>query len=67
VEEIIQFNDNEIIYVTDYGWFKDGKKVLDKNELTFLIKPIGYEEENYGILVISNGKSAIESAVKIPK
>ncbi|CAM3864288.1 PH domain-containing protein [Flavobacterium branchiophilum] len=66
-EETIQFNDNEIIYVADYGWFKDGKKTLDKNEITYSIKPVGYEEENYGILVISNGKSEIESVVKMPK
>lgn len=29
-EETIEFNDNEIIYVADYGWFKDGKKRLIK-------------------------------------
>jgi cellulose synthase/poly-beta-1,6-N-acetylglucosamine synthase-like glycosyltransferase len=66
-EEIIQFNDNEIIYVADYGWFKDGKKALDKTDLTYSIKPVGYEEDNCGTLVLSNGKSQIESVVKMPK
>lgn len=66
-EEIIEFNENEIIYIADYLWFKDGKKTLEKNEVTYLIKPVGYEEDNNGILVISNGKSEIESVVKITK
>ena len=66
-QEIIKFNENEIIYIADYRWFKDGEKTLEKNEITYSIKPVGYEEENNGILVISNGKSEIESVVKIPK
>ncbi|MBP2282241.1 hypothetical protein H4V97_000559 [Flavobacterium sp. CG_23.5] len=66
-EETIQINENKIIYIADYRWFKDGKKTIEKNGVTYSIKPVGYEEENNGILVISNGKSEIESAVKIPK
>ena len=66
-QEIIKFNENEIIYIADYRWFKDGEKTKKKNEITYSIKPVGYEEENNGILVISNGKSEIESVVKIPK
>lgn len=66
-EETIHFNDNEINYVADYKWFKDGKKTLDKNEITYSIKPVGYEEDNSGVLVISNGISEIESVVKIPR
>jgi hypothetical protein len=64
-EEIIQFNDDQIEYVADYRWFKDGRKTLDKNLIRFSIKPLGYEEDNKGILVISNGKSEIESVVKM--
>jgi len=66
-KEIIQFNDNEIIYIADYRWFKDGKKTIEKNEITYSIKPIGYEEDNNGVLIISNGKSEIESVVKMSK
>lgn len=66
-EEIIQFNKNKIIYVADYKWFRDGEKTIEKNEVIYSIKSIGYEVENNGILVISNGKSEIESVVKIPK
>jgi hypothetical protein len=64
-EEIINFNDNQIEYVADYRWFKDGKKTLDKNMITYSIKSVGYEDDDKGILVISNGKSEIESVVKM--
>lgn len=64
-EEIIQFNDDQIEYVADYRWFKDGKRTLDKDLIMYSIKPIGYEDDNKGILVISNGNSKIESVVKM--
>lgn len=64
-EEIIQFNDDQIEYVADYRWFKDGKRTLDKKSIIYSIKPIGYEDDNKGILVISNGNSEIESVVKM--
>lgn len=64
-EEIIQFNDNEIIYIADYAWFKDGKKTLEKCDVTYSIKPVGYEDENNGVLKISNGKAEIESVIKM--
>lgn len=66
-EETIQFNKNQIIYSADYCWFKDGEKTLDKNEIIYSIKTVGNENDNNGILVISNGKSVIETVVKIPK
>lgn len=65
-EEIIQFDSNQITYIADYRWFKDGKKSIEKNEIVYSIKSVGYEEENNGILVISNGNLVIESVVKIP-
>ncbi len=64
-EEIIHFNADQIEYVADYRWFKDGKKTLDKDSITYSIKSVGYEDDNNGILVISNGKSEIESVVKM--
>ena len=66
-EEIIEFQENQIEYIADYRWFKDGKKAIEITEIIYLIKPVGYEEENNGVLVISNGKSEIESVVKMPK
>ncbi|WP_443939252.1 hypothetical protein [Pedobacter sp. MW01-1-1] len=64
-EEIIHFNDNQIEYFADYRWFKDGIKTLDNDSITYSIKSVGYEEDNNGVLVISNGKSEIESVVEI--
>lgn len=65
-EEIIEFKNNEITYVADYKWFKDGKKSIDKGIIVYAIKPVGYEDENKGVLVISNGESEIESVIKMP-
>ncbi|WP_026703544.1 hypothetical protein [Flavobacterium soli] len=65
-KEIIDFNTHEITYFADYKWFIDGKKSIDKNAILYSIRPVGYEDENKGILIISNEKSAIESVIKIP-
>lgn len=34
-------------------------------DINYSVAPIGYEEENKGILVFENGKNRIESSVKI--
>lgn len=65
-QEVIQFNKDEIVYIADYHWFKDGKKMLNRELATYAIKPIGDEDENKGTLVISNGESEIESVVTMP-
>ena len=66
-KEVIDFsNDKTITYVADYKWFKDGKKSIDKNAILYSIRPVGYEDKNKGILIISNEKSAIELVIKIP-
>ena len=66
-QETFEFTNTQIIYFADYGWFKDGKKTLKNEVYLYSIKSIGYEDENNGVLVISNGKSKLESVVKIPK
>jgi len=65
--EKIQFSNAHITYLADYGWFVDGKKEIDNYEVLFLIKSVGYEEENKGVLIISNKQSEIESVVTMPK
>lgn len=65
-EERIDFNNDKISYVADYRWFKDGQKSIDRDGIIYSIKPVGYEDENNGVLVISNEKSEIESVIKIP-
>ncbi len=34
-----------IYYEADYGWFKDGKKSIENQNITLNIHPTGYEEE----------------------
>jgi len=60
-EELIEFNQGEITYEANYGWFKDGKKTLKMDALIFSIRTIGYEDEKLGTLTISGGEITIES------
>ncbi|MTH18232.1 hypothetical protein [Flavobacterium sp. LC2016-01] len=65
-EETIQILENKVIYEANYGWFKDGKKeTLIKNP-KYSFAPIGYEEDNEGILIIASEETKIESVVKVP-
>lgn len=65
-KEVIIFNKNEIIYEADYKWFKDGKKTINLDVLSYSIKPIGYKEDNFGTLVIESTQNSIESVIKMP-
>jgi hypothetical protein len=65
-KETISFNNNNITYEADYKWFKDGKKTKEINSPNFSIKPIGYEDENFGVLIINSENDTLESVVKIP-
>lgn len=65
-KETILFNTNNITYEADYKWFKDGKKITDIDSPNFSIKPIGYEDENFGALIINSKNETIESVVKMP-
>ena len=64
--EIIILNKNEISYEADYRLFKDGKKSSTFDALTYSITPVGYEEENLGLLTIDTNNLKIESVVKVP-
>jgi hypothetical protein len=66
-EESIKRINNELIYEADYRWFRDGKKAIEIKNIKYSILPVGYEEDNNGILVLENGKNKIECSVKIPK
>lgn len=65
-EEIIHYSKNEIGYEANYGWFRDAKKTIKNENLNYFVSPVGYEEDNEGILIINNGKETIECAVKMP-
>lgn len=61
-EELIQFNGHEISYEANYGWFKDGKKVVKIEVIHFSIRTIGYVDENLGMLIISNSDLNLKSS-----
>jgi len=65
-KEVISFNQNNVIYEADYKWFKDGKKIKDIDSPNYSIRSIGYEDENFGSLVISSDQYSIESVIKMP-
>lgn len=66
-EEIIKYSKNEILYEANYGWFRDAKKTIKNESLTYFVSPVGYEEDHEGILLLDNGKETIECAVKMPQ
>lgn len=65
-EENIEILNSKVIYEANYGWFKDGKKEIAIAVPKYSFKSVGYEEDNEGVLVISDGESELESVVKIP-
>lgn len=65
-QETIRFENNEIEYVADYGWFKDKVKSFSySNDLSFGIKPIGYEEDHKGTLIISTSNGTVNCVTKM--
>ena len=64
-KEVIVFNKSTISYEADYGWFKDGKKVINAEHLNYTMRIIGYEEDKKSGLIISNNDDTIESVVKM--
>lgn len=64
--EKIIFTKLNTTYEVDYKWFKDGKKVKEIIPLTFSIIPVGYEEDNTGVLKIGNNDSSINCVTKLP-
>ncbi len=64
-EETIEILDGKVIYEANYGWLKDGKKETIITNLKYSFKPVGYEEDNEGVLVISSENAQVESVVKM--
>ena len=65
-KETIELNTLTIEYEANYGWFKDGKKTIEYNNIVFSINQIGYEEDKKGVLVMGDENEKIESVVKMP-
>jgi hypothetical protein len=66
-EETILFIEGELLYEADYKWFKDAKKKIKNENINYLLSPVGYEEDNEGVLILDNGTTTIECAVKMPQ
>lgn len=66
-KETLIFSKNKIIYEANYGWFKDAKKEISLENVRFSFVPVGYEEENNGVLLVENDNNKIQCAVKMPK
>ncbi|MBJ2173165.1 hypothetical protein JBL43_02870 [Aureibaculum sp. A20] len=64
-EEVIIFNKSTINYEANYGWFKDGKKLINSDNVKYSSRAIGYEEDEKSALIIENSDNKIESVVKI--
>lgn len=51
--ETITFNDKNVQYLADYGWFRDGEKQKEYSEPLILSKKqIGYNDDDKSVLVI---------------
>jgi len=63
--EDITFNGKQVSYFADYGWFKDSSMNITIDSITFSIRPIGFEEDNEGALVIGSEETNIECVTKM--
>ena len=64
-KETILFNQGNLLYEADYGWFKDAEKSFAYENLDFDIKPV-LNKPGMGNLVIKTEKEACTSVVAIP-
>lgn len=65
--ELIQFGNNKLTYVADYHWFKDKVKEFTFEKINYSVKPVGYEEDNKGVLVFKfDDDIVLETVTKIP-
>jgi energy-coupling factor transporter transmembrane protein EcfT len=66
-EEILTIENDSLIYVANYGWFKDKVKniKLDK-PITIEIKPYHYEDDDKAKLCISTNSTELNCVTKMP-
>nr|WP_299202434.1 hypothetical protein [uncultured Brumimicrobium sp.] len=65
-KETITFNKDQIKYIADYGWFKDGStSVKTPDSIDYSIRNIGYEDEHKGALIIGGGERPIFCVTKM--
>lgn len=66
-KEVITFSENKVNYHADYGKFISNKQEHTFENLIFHVKPVGYEKEQLGVLVLEVAeKKYIETVVILP-
>ena len=66
-KEVITITDNKVNYHADYGKFISNKQEHNFENLSFHVKPVGYENEQLGVLIIEVAeKKCIETVVVLP-
>lgn len=66
-KEVLTFSENKVHYHADYGKFISNKQEFTFENLTFHVKPVGYEKERLGVLLLEVGeKKYIETVVVLP-
>lgn len=65
-KETINFFSSKIEYEADYFWFKDDKKSINTNRLSFSIKKLDSDSNHKGTLIIETESETIESVIKLP-
>jgi len=63
-KEIFKFENENISYLADFKYFKDGHKKIDNNEIIYQINKLIDGKETIGQLIISNENEMIESCIK---
>jgi hypothetical protein len=66
-KEVITISDNKINYHANYGKFVSNKQEFTYESLAFHIKPVGYEKEQLGVLLVEVAeKKYLETVVVLP-
>jgi len=63
-KEHFSFTD-KVSYFSDFKYFKDSFKEIDKNNLSFDFEEIGYKEDNEGVLIIKGENEFLKSSIKV--
>lgn len=65
-KELYSISEGTITYQTDYKYFKEDIKSMSTNGISFYTKPVGYEEDEKGTLIIESSEGVIESSIIMP-
>lgn len=66
-KEILVFSSDQLNYVADYGWFKDGKTQIEiKEKPEFAIRRVGYDDDKKGVLIVFTSHQTLNCVTKMP-